>query len=184
MRFVFLTGYSSSGKSTVARHLVERHGFGYFAFRDMVRAAAEKTGYATITDYLEATDIEQAKRELIDETLPRLAAMSDETILIDGLYAPEYYHAIRAAFPERRSIVLAITSDETLREERMRAREVNEPTALKSRTYLDEYKERLGLSQIIAMADVVITNDETVENLLTKVDKIISTFAFFMPDKD
>jgi dephospho-CoA kinase len=174
MQFLFLTGYSSSGKSTVSRHLIERHGFGHFSFRNALKAVAQQKNTGLV-DYLDNTDIKQVKQDAIDETLRQLARLTDARLIIDGLYYMKYFEAIRDAFPQRRCAILAVHTDQPLREGRIRQREAaTETSPLQDIAWLDGHKLRWGLEGVLASADITITNNGDISNLLTDVDMAVT----------
>lgn len=98
--YLYLAGPAASGKSTVARHLAEHHGFHRIALSDFCRAEAERMGWPEdrrhlqqAGDRLRGTDAATLARLAIETRTPDRAL----GVVIDGVRLPEEAAALRWA---------------------------------------------------------------------------------------
>lgn len=96
--YLYLAGPAGSGKSTVARHLAEHHGFHRIALSDFCRAEAERRGWPEdrrhlqeAGDRLRGTDAATLARLAIETHTPDRAL----GVVIDGVRLPEEADALR-----------------------------------------------------------------------------------------
>lgn len=173
-----LTGTKASGKSIVAEILKEK-GFFYTSTSDLVREEALKRG---ITNYTikDLQDIGNEIRknfgsgELVKRCLEK--AKDKKDVIIDGIRNPGEVQEIKKA----NGIVIAIDAPVELRFKRIleRKRE-SDPKTLEEFKKMEERdrkdKEELGqqVDKCMEMADHLITNDSTLENLKTKIEYIL-----------
>lgn len=174
MNIIFLTGYSGAGKSTAAEHLTNNHQFGYLSFRTITKEVAERSGYSHV-DYLEQVDNAIIFRDVGYEIVERLAQDNKKNILVDGLYYLPYVDSIKKEFPDANCLILAIEADRAIRQPRMETRDNN---VLNNIDYLDNYKNLIGIEDVLAQADVLIQNNSDINLFLHEIE----LFAFSMDE--
>ena len=173
-----LTGKNGSGKTAVSDYLKSR-GFQYSSLSDEIREEIRRRGLEITRDVL--IDVGNELREqhgpgvLAERVLQNLG--NDQNYVIDSIRNPYEVDALR-----QRSdfTLLAIEAEQKIRFERSRARG-RENAAQTFQQFIDEEERELNSDnpanqQLIATrqkADLVVTNDGTLEELHRRLDKLL-----------
>jgi dephospho-CoA kinase len=176
MKVISIVGMAGAGKSEAARFFTE-HGFYRIRFGDVTDEEIRKRGLE-LNEANERFVREQLRQELgmaayAKLNLPRIdAASSRSPVVIDGLYSWEEYCLLKehygAAF-----LVVAIVSAPSVRYVRLAHRIVRPLTAAEAATRDHSEIEKLNKGGPIAMADVTVVNDSTLDDLQGQLEKVI-----------
>jgi dephospho-CoA kinase len=177
MKVVAIVGMAGAGKSEVAR-LFEKAGFTRIRFGDVTDDELKKRGQALNEEN------ERRVRELLREeqgmavyaklNLPRIeAALASSDVVIDGLYSWEEYIFLKEHYGDSLCLV-AIWSSPQTRYARLDGRRTRSLT-------LDEAagRDRVEIENLhkggpIAVADYLIVNESSLEDLREQTKRIIA----------
>jgi dephospho-CoA kinase len=174
-RLIGLTGTNGSGKGEAADFL-KKKGYAYFSLSDVIRDALRKEGKEDSRDNL----IEKGN-ELRDKYGPDiLARMVREKVegkaVIDSIRNPSEVEYLRK---EKEFILLAIDAPVELRYERVKKRGRQESVSTleefikKEQEEMTDSEKGQQLHSCMKMADIVIMNDGTLEDLHLKLEEIV-----------
>ena len=159
MAIISFTGFSGTGKSTVASSISADSNYFYVSFNSIVHKIASDSNMSAY-EYLEKYGISKASKNANDEILS-LIRLHDENIVIDGLYDINLAKIIKAHI-DRHTIIVNIYAQKYLRILRIAQRK--QLDILKARevcTKRDSYKLNIGIRSIIKMSNVTVANDTT-----------------------
>jgi len=171
-KIVFMTGYSGAGKSTLTDYVVGKYRFGYVSFRDTTREVAESQGYTHI-DYIEKVDNKIIFQQVGDAITDKIKAQETHNTLIDGLYHLPYVEKIQEDFPDRQTLIVSVQADKNIRAARMKARNPNDKSALNDIDYLDNYKDSIGIKEVISHADYLLVNNVDITAFSRETDLFV-----------
>ena len=177
-----LTGKNAAGKGEVANVLKEL-GFIYFSLSDVVREEAKKTGTSITREHLIETG--NALRQLggasvlADLILKKLDP--EKNYIVDSIRNPA---EVRALKTRSDFCLVKVDAAQKIRFERakLRARE-HEAQTLEEFARVEKLEEQSDdptkqqLNQTIALADMMIPNDTTLDNLKEHVIKLVQDIA-------
>jgi dephospho-CoA kinase len=173
-----LTGQNASGKGAIARYLGKK-GFLYFSLSDILRNELKRRGKRSDREALLALGNELREEEgagilaeLILKCLP-----GGRSCVIDSIRNPAEVEALR----KRKDFMLvAVEAPIGARFERIKNRgREQDPKTFEAFVELEERESRgkednhQQLARTIALADFVISNDGTLEDLEDKVEKLM-----------
>ena len=176
MKVVALVGMPGAGKSEVARPF-ERKGFVSIRFGDVTDDEVGKRGMELNEEN------ERTVRELLRQehgmaayailNLPRIdVARKTSNVIIDGLYSWEEYVFLKDHLGEDMCLV-AVWSSPATRYARLGRRKVRPLTPVEAAARDRAEIENINKGGPIAIADFVIINESSLENLRSQTDKII-----------
>ena len=174
-RLIGLTGTNGSGKGEAATYFKKR-GYAYFSLSDVIRDALRNDGKEDTRDNLIEKGNELRKKYGPD-ILARLAMekVQDKTV-IDSIRNPSEVEYLRK---EKEFILLAIDAPVELRYERVKRRGRQE-SASTLEEFIKKEKEEMTdsgkgqqLHSCMKMADFIIMNDGTLEDLHLKLEEIV-----------
>ena len=177
MKVVALVGMPGAGKSEVARHF-ERKGFISIRFGDVTDDEVRKRGMELNEEN------ERTVRELLRQehgmaayailNLPRInAARKTSNVIIDGLYSWEEYVFLKDRLGEDMCLV-AVWSSPATRYARLGRRKVRPLTPAEAAGRDRAEIENINKGGPIAIADFVIINESSLEDLRSQTDEIIA----------
>jgi dephospho-CoA kinase len=176
-----LTGLASSGKSTVANYMEKTWGFDFLVFSDVLKAEAKKRGLLKGGDMESQKAIlsklgddwrrETGKNDIIAEKL--IEHIKHDGLLrvaVDGFRAPAEVELFKRSF--ERFNLIAIEVGQNVRFAR---RKEQDPAAKLEQIEARDKKdiEQKGLGKVITMADFLINNSGTKEELFKKVEEVV-----------
>lgn len=180
MVIIGLTGTLGSGKGTVARYLVERHGFEHFSARDLI---SEEVKYRKLPiDRETLTFVANALRRehspiFIVESLYSRAVKAGKNAVIESIRTPAEVTFLRAS-PD--FYLFAVDADVRKRYERIRTRRSETDSVSFERFVADEDREKFStneyeqnLTECIRLADMKLNNNSTPRSLERKVEKAL-----------
>lgn len=173
-----LTGTNSAGKGEVANYL-KRKSFSYFSLSDEIRRELEKRGTGEDRDNLTKIGNEIRKKEgpaaLAKRVIPKLIG----DCIVDSVRNPAEVDELKS-LPDFKFI--AIDAPVVLRFERARLRGRSENADSLEKFKANEERENSEdpkaqqLNKTIALADAVIINDGTLEELHKKIEETLNNF--------
>lgn len=173
-RLIGLTGTNGSGKGEVAAYL-QKKGYAYFSLSDVIRDALRKDGKEDTRDNLIEKGNELRKKYGPDI----LARMAMERVkgkaVIDSIRNPSEIEYLRK---EKEFILLAIDAPVELRYERVKQRGRQESVSTleefikKEKEEMTDSEKGQQLHSCMKMADIIIMNDGTLEDLHLKLEEI------------
>ncbi|MCL5423489.1 MAG: hypothetical protein M1385_00190 [Candidatus Marsarchaeota archaeon] len=159
MVIISFTGFSGTGKSTIASSISFDNNYPYISFNGIVHKIALDSNLSAY-EYLEKYGISKASKNANDVILS-LIRLHDKNIVIDGLYDINLAKIIRDRI-DRHTIMIDISAQRYLRIMRLAQRK--QLDILKAREVCakrDSYKLSIGIRSIIKMSDVQVANDTT-----------------------
>jgi dCMP deaminase len=194
-KFVAIVGMCGAGKSVVADEFVNK-GFHFFRFGQITLDIIKDRG-------LEPNEETQKKvREAIREkygmggfatlNLPKIEELLQKgNVIGDGLYSWEEYKILKEKFPNM--IILGIHAPPELRYERLSQRQPDEnDTNLRNHHFTKEEAKSRDISEIekcdkggpIAMADIILNNTSTIEDIKNTTNQIIDKIEGKQPEEN
>jgi dCMP deaminase len=186
-----LTGKNGSGKTEVSGYLKNR-GFEYHSLSDAIREEIRRRGQEITRDVL--IEVGNDLREkfgpgiLADKILPNLER--EHNYVIDSIRNPQEVEVLKR---RKDFILLAVEADQAIRFERSRKRG-RESAAQNLAQFIEEEARELESSnpasqQLLAtrqIADIVVPNEGTIEELHRKLDELLPPFMsqFMRPSWD
>ena len=178
MKVVAIVGMAGAGKSEVAR-VFEKHGFTRVRFGDVTDEEVGKRGLELNEEN------ERHVRELLRQehgmaayarlNLPRIdAALKESGVVIDGLYSWEEYAFLKDYYGDN-FYLLAVWASPSTRYARLSSRTVRPLTPEESAGRDRAEIENINKGGPIAMADFIINNESSLEDLTIQTERIIST---------
>lgn len=177
MKLVSIVGMPGAGKSVVAREF-ELHGYTRIRFGDITDQEIARNGLelneATERNVRERLRREHGMAAYAILNLPRIeSTLALSPVVIDGLYSWEEYLCLKGRFNEGLTVV-AVWASPATRYARLGARAhrplTREEAAARDRAEI----ENVNKGGPIAMADMTIKNDSSLEELLRETEKIIA----------
>ncbi len=174
-RLIGLTGTNGSGKGEAAAYF-KKKGYAYFSLSDVIRDALRNDGKEDTRDNLIEKGNELRKKYGPD-ILARLAMekVEDKTV-IDSIRNPSEVEYLRK---EKEFILLAIDAPVELRYERVKRRGRQESASTleefikKEKEEMTDSEKGQQLHSCMKMADFIILNDGTLEDLNLKLEEIV-----------
>ncbi len=174
-----LTGTNGAGKTEVSEYLKSR-GFEYHSLSDEIREEIRRTGREITREVL--IEVGNDLREkfgsgiLADRILPKLE--QNHNYVIDSIRNPSEVETLKR---RKDFILLAVDADQTVRFERSRKR-ARESAAQTIEQFIDEENRELEsanpssqqLQATRRKADLVVTNNGTLDNLHRRLDELLS----------
>jgi len=171
---IAVTGMPGSGKSTVARVIARRLGYPLLVMGDVVREEVARRGLELTVHNIE--EVAKRLRELrgpgaIAELIVEKArALNTQGVVVDGVRSLDEVKVLSSL---GRVYIVAVHSPPNLRFQRMISRgregDVSSPEEFRFR---DEANLRLGIGDVIALADYMIVNNSTLEKLIEEAERV------------
>ncbi len=175
-RIAAIVGMAGAGKSEVSAFLASR-GLSCIHFGDITMDELARRGLP----------VNEANERLVREQIREAHGMAayallnleridlrlkTESVVVDGLYSWDEYLVLKTRYAER-LVLVAVTASPATRALRLSTRPVRPLTAgeLLSRDRAEI--EKLNKGGPIAMADIVLVNEGTVEELLTQTEQVL-----------
>ena len=175
LKLIGLTGTNGAGKGESARFFVDS-GFAFFSLSDIIRRELEVRGLEENRDNLIRTGNELRETSGADVLARRVMALISDHSVIDSIRNPEEIAALRE-FPG--FLLLALDAPVGVRYERTRKRGRNESSRTleefqaKEAEEWSDRKTRQQLHACIRLADHVIQNDGTLDELRAQLEKFL-----------
>jgi dephospho-CoA kinase len=177
MKVVAIVGMAGAGKSEAAR-IFEEHGFTKVRFGDLTDRELEKMGMERNEENERYVRQQLRERHGIAAyamlNQPRIdSALESSAVVIDGLYSWEEYTLLKERYGERFAAVVIWASPAT-RYRRLTSREVRPLTIAEAAARDRSEIERSNKGGPIAMADLIILNEASLEEMERQTRQVIS----------
>lgn len=170
MSLLLFTGFSSVGKSTLARVVNIDLGYAFVGEREILHELAEARGYQRSRYWFAVEGLEVILAAARLETFHQILELGGKGVIIDGVYDPGLLTLLRETFIN--TSLITVQARLELREQRM-AGEGRLGSSLKEArseiNFIDNLKKTAGIEKVIDQADIVVENNE---GLLQGADEI------------
>lgn len=182
---IMIVGMCGSGKSSIANYLKRKDWqvirFGEITIRELNARGLphSETNERVIREELRKAYGSNVYAKLL---LPRIKkGLAGGPTVIDGLYSWSEYRFLRQRFGKQMHVVSVFTT-RSIRYERLARRPIRplSPEEAELRDFAEI--DNLGKGGPIAMADYVILNDGSEEELLLSIDRFLSTYILTKPE--
>lgn len=172
MQVIAFTGLPGSGKSEAVA-VAEQHGWTVVRMGDEVRAEAKRRGVELSDENLGRIADELRRREGMDVWARRSLPGKADRAVIDGIRNIEEIEYFREQLDD--FVLVAIHASPDTRYQRLRQRgRADDATSREALRERDERELGWGIGSVVAMADVVIVNEGSLEELQRKVRRLIA----------
>jgi len=177
MKLVAIVGMTGAGKSEVAR-VFEEHGFKKVRFGDITDEELNNRGLEPNEENERSIREDLRKKygmaAYAKLSLPRIdSSLKSSNVVVDGLYSWEEYTLLKERYGERLN-VLAVWSSPATRHARL-AHRAKRALTLKEAASRDRSEiENINKGGPIAMADLAILNENSVEKLKRETERVLS----------
>ena len=185
MIIIGITGTIGAGKGTVVEYLIDKKGFKHFSARAFLIEEIEKRGLENNRDsmVLVANDLrEKNSPSFVADELFKRALESGDNCVIESLRTSGEIESLKS---KGNFTLLAIDADPKIRYERVIGRSSSTDNISFEKFLADEQREmestdpnKQNLSKCIGMADFVINNDGTLEELNSKLEEIMKNLNY------
>jgi len=166
MDIILFTGFSASGKSTIASEVNKLLQLQYISERKILHNIASSRGFERTRHWLANESLEVILEAARAETVQRMREQRNSRgTVIDGSYDCELPLCLRRIFPEAILTTIFISLGPWEREQRMiRRLGGSAEIAGEEQSLIDGFKLRAGVGDVIKGADIVIDNSGTLED--------------------
>lgn len=183
IKIIAFVGLSGTGKSVAATYLSER-GIPRISFASIIEQALSDAG---LEPTLQNEQLIREKQRLspqgdqialeVFHQIDNLLDAGQHKIVIDGLGAWATYRQLKHEFPGSLTVV-ALTSSRRVRHRRLAARATHPLTSAEVDQRDYEAIETIGKGGVIAIADYFIHDDNSLEQLHTRIDALLRDIEF------
>jgi dephospho-CoA kinase len=175
-------GQIGSGKDTVVKYISTKFSIPIISIGDIARKIAKDEGVPATRENLQKITERYyekfGKTYFIEETVARIEHSGKEKMLITGIRAPTDVTTLKNHFHDD-FVLIAIVADKRKRFQRLRMRqESRDPKKWKEFLKQDQNEEEIfHISEACKLADHIIENSGTLEDLFQKVDNAIKEIS-------
>lgn len=179
MKILAIVGMAGSGKSTLAEHFKNQN-LPVLSFGDLIREEIKKRGLE-ITPITEPIVREEVRNEYgmdacVKLSLPWIKTnlIENSFVIIDGMRSFSEYKSLKQEFGDK-LVVIALFTSKHIRYQRLTSRTTR--PFQKDEAEARDYREIEKIEQggTIAMADFMILNDGTKEELFKKLEVLLAS---------
>mgnify|MGYP001562563870 CR=1 FL=1 len=181
MNIILLTGFSASGKSTLAKILGEKLEMDMLSVRALVDDITQRSGFERTRYWLADIGISKALEQLNEEIIYaiKLREKNNNGVIIDDLIDPKLVAILRDQFPEDIITVVAVKVDRKLRLQRVVERMgILAKDAIKELRFLDRIKQEAGLAQAMCFAEIEVENQRSIEEVTSELKEKLEPKIF------
>ncbi len=176
-RIVGLTGTNGAGKGEVAKYFIKK-GYRYFSLSDLLREELQRRGKEITRDNLIRLGNElrlHSGPDILAKMVMARVREIDGPVIIDSIRNPAEINYLRQ---QGHFLLIAVDAPVEIRFARVKSRgrdesaESLEEFIAKEREEMSEASEAQQLQKCLAMADIKIWNDGSLEELYAQLEKI------------
>lgn len=174
---LLITGMPGAGKSTVLS-VIEEHGYLTLLMGDVIREETERLGLSPTPENVGRVAVEIRRREGVSAVarrcIPKLKKIFAENrvVTVDGVRSLDEVKAFREVF--KNVFLIAVHASPQTRFRRFLTRNrSDDPESWEVFRERDLREFGFGLGGAIAMADYMIVNESSIEDLKTKVRRLL-----------
>ncbi|MBI2032543.1 MAG: AAA family ATPase [Candidatus Levybacteria bacterium] len=168
MKIFLMTGPSASGKSTIAEQISSNLQVPIIKEREIIHRIAQSYGFSRGRNWLAAAGIQTVLDEVLAQTLAAIEGVEGDKVILDGSYDARLIQALNTE--GNQTFIIAVTARDEIRRERMAGRIESGPEeALAEMQFIDEFKHRAGMAEIIEKADLTVDNNLTVDETTREI---------------
>jgi len=177
MQIIGITGLIGAGKDEVANYMAKKYGYVILNMGDMFREIAEKEGLELTRDTFQNLRIKYGNFFIAEEVVKGVKQGKHKKIIIAGIRRSEDVTIPKQAFPDMKLIV--VEADKKVRFERLkdRARENDPETFEEFERQMKREYDIYDFDKTFSMADFVIENNGSFEELFKKTEDIMKRIA-------
>lgn len=169
MRLICVTGMPGSGKEEFAK-VAEENGIKVIRMGDVVRAEAEKKALEfsdeNVGGLANYERLNQGYGIWAERTLPLLTG---DVVIVEGIRCPEEIEVFKKKTKQTELEIVAIHSSPATRWKRLTRRARKDDVISEDEFGKRDHRElRWGICSVIAVADHMIVNESTLEDMRTK----------------
>lgn len=179
MIIIGITGKNGSGKGTIVEYLMGKKGFKHFSARGFIVEEMERRGLENNRDnmVLVGNDLRQKNSpSFVADELFKRAIESGQNCIIESLRTVGEIESLRS---KGKFILLAVDAEPKIRYERIIGRFGTTDNISFEKFLADEEREmdstdtnKQNLKKCIEMADYIVDNNGTIEDLNFKIEEI------------
>jgi dephospho-CoA kinase len=180
MKVIGIVGMPGSGKSEAA-DVARSMGIPVIVMGDIVRKGVADSGRRINPESLRSTMIELRKKHgkgvIAQRCLPEIRShKSDSVLIVDGLRSLHEVEVFRQEFPD--FTVVAIHSSPKTRYNRLQERQrKDDPNNWQAFCRRDRLELRIGIGDVIALADTVVPNEGEESEFRESIMRILAMVA-------
>ncbi len=180
MKIIGITGTLGAGKGTIVEYLVKQKNYLHFSVRSYLIKQINERGLKVNRDSMTMVANElraQNNPAFVVEELYKEAVQSGRNSVIESIRTPGEIEFLKS---KGKFVLLAVDADPKIRYERIKLR-ASETDTIDFETFIANEKREMtstdpnkqNLSKCIEMADFVLNNNGSVEELLGQLNNII-----------
>jgi cytidylate kinase len=163
-KLILFTGLSGAGKSSLAQRISHRFSFHLIGEREVLHKLAEEAGFKRSRLWVANDDFEKILQAARLETSKQIQECGSNQVVLDGVYDKSMIPFLNKLLPDFIQLSFFIDAKYSTRLLRIAARmHVDEREATIEQEFIDGYKERAGINEVINQADIVIDNNNNLE---------------------
>ncbi len=180
MIIIGITGTIGAGKGTIVEYLVKNKGFKHYSARGLISEEVSKRGLENNRDNMVAigNDLRQKYgSSYVADELYRRTLVSGDNCIIESLRTVGEINSLRS---RENFVLLAVDAEPKIRYQRILERKTTTDNISYEKFLEDEAKEmesddpnKQNLKKCIEMADFVIDNNGTLDELNLKIEEIL-----------
>jgi dephospho-CoA kinase len=190
MNILLYTGFSASGKSTIAKETNLDLGYSWLDERGILHKRAHALGYPRIRNWLAEVGpeaiIQAARMDTVTIIEEIRAQQNPIGIILDGVYDRELPTHLKAAFPDINQLLIAVYIEQNLRARRLGRRIENDSADVIKRELelVDGFKKFAGVEDLVAQADIKIENAGSLEESVVALKEKLREHGINVPNKE
>jgi dephospho-CoA kinase len=177
MKIIAFTGMPCSGKSEAVQ-IAKKMGINVFRMGDMVWEEVKNRGLPLDDEHVGSIADQMRKKFGRDiwakRTLEKISSLDKlDYIIIDGIRNIEEIETFKKNLGKDFLVVAIVASDDTRQKRFLKRGREDDSKDIKDIKERDKRELSWGLGDVIASADIIISNEKSLDNLRKEIKKII-----------
>lgn len=174
-KLILISGLPGSGKSTFAGYLASA-GTKVLSMGDIVRDEALKRGIgsniSSMADFMIWLRKQRGEQYVAEVVSKKVEKFEDEVVVIDGVRSLAEVSYFKSKFGKVLLVAIVSSLQERFNRLRLRGRR-DDPRTLDDLRMRDNTELSAGVGKVIESADIVITNDGTLDDMWLKAKQVL-----------